>query len=246
MFTWVALIFVAGGIDRVTVLFDLSYTSQIWFYRVAIWIIPVVVGFIAYRVCIELQHGEEVERTREGRGAPRKGDVGDHRGRLMLTVLQQKLAEAHGLAIAAAAVTRTVEARIEDADLRRELRSMRDDAEETRQRCLRVERAAAGGASRRAARARDLERTRRPPISSGRGSRPVRTRSARGASSTMGEAGEVAAWTAVAALAMRGDDGDVAELAAWALPVQKRHLETALDAIAPLSTTFDPVGPRWG
>ena len=42
------------------------------------------------------------------------------------------------------------------------------------------------------------------------------------------------------------DDGDVAELAAWALPVQKRHLETALDAIAPLSTTFDPVGPRWG
>ena len=38
---------------------------MIWFYRVAIWIIPVVVGFIAYRVCIELQHGEEVERTRK-------------------------------------------------------------------------------------------------------------------------------------------------------------------------------------
>jgi ubiquinol-cytochrome c reductase cytochrome b subunit len=65
VFTWVALVFVAGGIDRVTVLFDLSYTSMIWFFRVAIWIIPIVLGFVAYRVCIELQHGEEVERTRK-------------------------------------------------------------------------------------------------------------------------------------------------------------------------------------
>ena len=85
-----------AAIDRVTVLFDLSYTSMIWFFRVAIWVLPVVVGFIAYRVCIELQHGEEVERTRKAAGAPREGDVGDHRGHLMLTVLQQKLAEAHG------------------------------------------------------------------------------------------------------------------------------------------------------
>ena len=66
MFTWVVRsIFVAGATDRVTVLFGLSYTSLIWFFRVAIWIVPVVVGFIAYRVCIELQHGEEVERTRK-------------------------------------------------------------------------------------------------------------------------------------------------------------------------------------
>jgi len=163
----------------------------------------------------------------------------------MLTVLQQKLAEAHGLAIAAAAVTRTVEARVEDADLRRELRFMRDDAEETRARCLRVERqlpeelfdelrAHATSTHEKAA---DLVGAWFKA-----GTDPLRAWSFL----AMGEAGEVAAWTAVAALALRADQGDVAELAAWALPVQKRHLETVLAAIVPLSTTFDPVGPRWG
>jgi ubiquinol-cytochrome c reductase cytochrome b subunit len=64
VFTWVTMIFVAGGVDRVTVLFDLSYTSVIWVFRFAIWIVPVVVGLISHRVCVELQRGEEAERTR--------------------------------------------------------------------------------------------------------------------------------------------------------------------------------------
>jgi hypothetical protein len=65
VFTWVTMVFVAGGIDRVTVLFDLSYTSAIWFFRIAIWIIPIVVGLVAYRVCVELQEGERAERERK-------------------------------------------------------------------------------------------------------------------------------------------------------------------------------------
>ncbi|HZP72151.1 MAG TPA: ubiquinol-cytochrome c reductase cytochrome b subunit [Gaiellaceae bacterium] len=65
VFTWVAMIFVAGGIDRVTVMFNLSYTGAIWAFRVAIWIVPVVFGFIAHRVCVELQQGEEAERARK-------------------------------------------------------------------------------------------------------------------------------------------------------------------------------------
>jgi ubiquinol-cytochrome c reductase cytochrome b subunit len=64
VFTWVALVFVAGGIDRATVMFDLSYTAMIWFFRFAVWIVPVVVGLAAYRVCVELQRGEETERRR--------------------------------------------------------------------------------------------------------------------------------------------------------------------------------------
>jgi len=65
VFTWVTMVFIAGGIDRVTVLFDLSYTAAIWFFRVAIWIIPLVVGVVAYRVCVELQEGERSERERK-------------------------------------------------------------------------------------------------------------------------------------------------------------------------------------
>ena len=65
VFTWITLVFVAGGIDRVTVMFDLSYTAAIWAFRFLIWIVPIVVGAIAYRVCVELQRGEEVERERK-------------------------------------------------------------------------------------------------------------------------------------------------------------------------------------
>jgi hypothetical protein len=38
---------------------------MIWVFRVAIWIVPIVVGAIAYRVCVELQEGEETERARK-------------------------------------------------------------------------------------------------------------------------------------------------------------------------------------
>jgi ubiquinol-cytochrome c reductase cytochrome b subunit len=65
VYAWISLIFVAGSLDRVTVMFDLSYTGQIWAFRVLVWVVPLVVGLIAYRVCIELQRGEVVERERK-------------------------------------------------------------------------------------------------------------------------------------------------------------------------------------
>src|SRR5581483_2961169 len=65
VFSWVALVFVAGALDRVDVMFGLGYTSMIWVFRFAIWIVPVVVGLAAYRVCVELQRGEETERERK-------------------------------------------------------------------------------------------------------------------------------------------------------------------------------------
>jgi ubiquinol-cytochrome c reductase cytochrome b subunit len=65
VFTWISLVFLAGASDRVTVLFDLSYVGQIWFYRVLVWVGPFIAGLIAYRVCVELQRGERVERERK-------------------------------------------------------------------------------------------------------------------------------------------------------------------------------------
>jgi ubiquinol-cytochrome c reductase cytochrome b subunit len=59
--TWVAMIFLAGSSDRVLVFLGISYISQIWFYRVAIWILPIVVGFVAWRFCLALKAMEEVQ-----------------------------------------------------------------------------------------------------------------------------------------------------------------------------------------
>ena len=59
--SWVFLVFVAGASDRVNVMFDLSYTSQIWFYRVFIWVGPTIIAFVAYRVCKELQASEKTK-----------------------------------------------------------------------------------------------------------------------------------------------------------------------------------------
>jgi quinol---cytochrome-c reductase cytochrome b subunit len=58
--TWVVLIFFAGASDRVYVTFGLGYIPQIWFYRVAIWVLPVLFGFVARWICKELQAGEKV------------------------------------------------------------------------------------------------------------------------------------------------------------------------------------------
>jgi quinol---cytochrome-c reductase cytochrome b subunit len=60
MITWVVVIFFAGASDRVYVTFGLDYVAQIWFYRVAIWVLPALFGLVAWRVCKELQSGERV------------------------------------------------------------------------------------------------------------------------------------------------------------------------------------------
>jgi len=63
--TWTSFVFFAGASDRVDVLFGLSYTAQIEVYRVLVWVLPVLVGGITYRVCLELKAGERVEKERK-------------------------------------------------------------------------------------------------------------------------------------------------------------------------------------
>jgi ubiquinol-cytochrome c reductase cytochrome b subunit len=63
--TSVLLVFLAGASDRVDVLFGISYSAQIWVYRVLVFVAPIVVGLVAHRVCVELQKGERVVRERK-------------------------------------------------------------------------------------------------------------------------------------------------------------------------------------
>jgi hypothetical protein len=163
----------------------------------------------------------------------------------MLTVLQQKLAEAHGLAMAASVVTEKVAKRVEDEALLRELETMHEDAEETRARCLLVERTLPEELFEELrAHANSTNESAADLVGAWfkAGTDPLRAWSFL----AMGEAAEVAVWSAVATLAVRADDDQTAELAAWALPVQRRHLAVALDGAVVLATAFDPVGPRWG
>jgi ubiquinol-cytochrome c reductase cytochrome b subunit len=63
-FTWVFLVFLAGASDRIFVTLRISYVGQIWFYRVAVWVLPVIALLVARRVCLELKEGERVEAAR--------------------------------------------------------------------------------------------------------------------------------------------------------------------------------------
>ena len=49
--TWLFVVFLAGSADRVTVPFGISYTAQIWAYRVLFFVAPVVALLVTRRVC---------------------------------------------------------------------------------------------------------------------------------------------------------------------------------------------------
>jgi ubiquinol-cytochrome c reductase cytochrome b subunit len=70
--TWVVLVFFAGSSDRLFVFLGLSYVAQIWFWRFAVWIIPVIVGIVAARWCRALVAAERVEAV--SRAARQSGD----------------------------------------------------------------------------------------------------------------------------------------------------------------------------
>jgi ubiquinol-cytochrome c reductase cytochrome b subunit len=63
-FTWVFVVFLAGASDRVFIFLGISYAAQIWVYRVAVFVLPVVAFFVTHRVCLELQGLERVRRRR--------------------------------------------------------------------------------------------------------------------------------------------------------------------------------------
>ena len=164
----------------------------------------------------------------------------------MLTVLQEKLAEAHGLAIAATVATAKVAERVSDETLLDGLSALHRDAEETRARCLLVERTlpaelydeVRARASTTHEHAADLVGAWFKAGTDG-----LRAWSFL----AMGEAAEVALWSAVGTLAAKSRDGVVVEeLSAWALAVQTDHLETALRGAIRLAKLVDADGPRFG
>ena len=161
----------------------------------------------------------------------------------MLTVLQEQLAEAHGLAMAAAETVERVDSRVGDPELRRRLDELRLDASEARGRCLEAERSYGeelaaemlAHANTVAERAADMA-----GVWFKAGTSPL----AAWGFLAMGEAAEVSSWSALWSLAER--EGDLNELAAWGVGVQRRHLELVLDGTPRVAELFSPAAPRWG
>jgi len=163
----------------------------------------------------------------------------------VLSVLQEKLGEAHGLAMAAAIVTEHVQERTDDSALFVELRRLRDDAEEARARCLSVERAfEPARADEILAHANTIKDRANDLLGSWfkAGTGPL----AAWSFLAMGEAAEVAAWSALAQLGRRADPAGIGALAEWGLPIQERHLQVALDGAVRLAELAEPHADRWG
>jgi hypothetical protein len=163
----------------------------------------------------------------------------------VLNVLQEKLGEAHGLAIAAVAVTAKVEERVVNPTLRGELSRLRDEAEETRTRCAEAERRFGEERATEILAHASATRNKAADLAAAwfkAGTGPI----AAWTFLAMAEAAEVSIWSAVATLSARTRADNLAELARWALSIEKRHLQVALEGVVVLADGADPAAPRWG
>jgi ubiquinol-cytochrome c reductase cytochrome b subunit len=65
LFAWIFLLFLAGASDRVFVTLGISYYGQVWFYRIAVWVVPVLVLVVTKRTCDALVANERLRATRD-------------------------------------------------------------------------------------------------------------------------------------------------------------------------------------
>ncbi|HEX8977904.1 MAG TPA: cytochrome b N-terminal domain-containing protein [Solirubrobacteraceae bacterium] len=63
--SWVFLIFAFGAADRLFVLFDLRYDTQLYIFRIAIWVVPALLFFITRQICRNLRDGDLIDAERE-------------------------------------------------------------------------------------------------------------------------------------------------------------------------------------
>jgi hypothetical protein len=157
-----------------------------------------------------------------------------------LTKLEAKIAEVTGLAMAAQDVTRLVRGMLgpEHEALAKKLAQARDEARETQKRCTEVARSFDGKKTAILDKAREVKQE----------ATQMREAYLAGEDDpldgfeflTMAEAGEVGHWAIVEKLNERAGLGEVRTLAAWALPIQQRHLQEALDGSLKLAADEDP------
>jgi hypothetical protein len=158
-----------------------------------------------------------------------------------LTVLEEKLAEVIGLAMAAQGATEKVESLTEDEELSQQLERMREEARETEERGTRF--------------AEDLDGKKTAVLDKARETKAEATEMMStylGDDAddldgfeflTMAEAGEVGHWSVLAKLNEQAGDERLRELVEWALPIQERHFQDVKAGSLKLAAEEDPDSP---
>jgi hypothetical protein len=155
-----------------------------------------------------------------------------------LTNLEEKLGEVIGLAQAGQAATTKIEklARDEDQALSRELRQMSDEAKETEERATRLAGELDGKKTAILEKARETKQ---------KASEMMDTYLDEEADAldgfeflTMAEAAEVGHWSVLEAMGSNRPGFD--KLIGWALPLQQKHFEKALEGSKKLAAEEDP------
>jgi quinol---cytochrome-c reductase cytochrome b subunit len=75
-FTWVGMVFFAGSSDRVFVAMHIDYASQVHVYQALVFVLPLVAGWIAKRICEELLRSEAHPLRGPGGGYVRRRPTG--------------------------------------------------------------------------------------------------------------------------------------------------------------------------
>jgi len=158
-----------------------------------------------------------------------------------LTVLEDKLAEVLGLAMAAQAATDKVARLTGETALSKVLERMHEEAAETEARCTEL--------------AGELDGKKTAILDKARETKAEATEMMKtylGEESdaldgfeflTMAEAGEVGHWSVLRKLNERARRNDVQDLVDWALPIQERHFQAVLDGSLELAAKEDPNEP---
>ena len=159
-----------------------------------------------------------------------------------LTTLEEKLAEVTGLAKAAQEATQKVEGLVEDEQLQGQLQRMREEAEETERRCIRLAEGRDGKKTAILEKAQETKNEAAEMMSIYLGSDADDLDGFEFL--TMAEAGEVGHWEILGKLNERAGLQDVRELVQWALPIQERHLREARECSLQLAAEEDPNEPE--
>ena len=155
-----------------------------------------------------------------------------------LTTLEEKLAEVTGLAKAAQEATQKVEGLLENDQLASKLRQMREEAEETEQRCTTLADERDGKKTAILEKAQETKNEAAEMMQTYLG--PDSDDLDGFEFLTMAEAGEVGHWEILGKLNEKAGEAEIRELVAWALPIQERHLADVREGSLTLAAEEDP------
>jgi hypothetical protein len=157
-----------------------------------------------------------------------------------LTTLEEKLAEVTGLAKAAQEATEKVEGLVDDEELAGQLQRMREEAEETEQRCTQLADERDGKKTAILEKAQETKNEAAEMMSTYLGSDADDLDGFEFL--TMAEAGEVGHWEILGKLNEKAGEPEVGELVEWALPIQQRHFSEVREGSLDLAAEEDPNG----